>query len=113
MIKLVEVEPGRWRVARETLPPARSDLPLPYVISDTMDPVEQVDGKFYESKALFRAVGRANGLTEVGNERFKPKTRSTDDQQVKRKRRETIQKVTAEYRSGRRARVHENPEGHR
>ena len=73
MIELIEVEPGRWRVARETRPVARSNLPCPYVISDTMPPTEQVDGKFYESKAAFRAVGRALGLTEVGNEKLKPK----------------------------------------
>ena len=49
-------------MARSTsgrLPPARSDLPLPYVISDTMPPTEQVDGRFYTSKSQFRAVGRS------------------------------------------------------
>ena len=56
---------------------ASSALPLPYVISDTMPPTEQVDGKFYESKSAFRAVGRALGLTEVGNEKPKPKMRAT------------------------------------
>ena len=34
-----------------------------------MPPTEQVDGRFYTSKAAFRATGRALGLTEVGNER--------------------------------------------
>lgn len=69
-----------------------------------MPPTEQVDGKFYESKAAFRAVGRALGLTEVGNEKPKLKTtRSTDDPVVKRKRRDAIRKAAAEYRMGRRA----------
>jgi hypothetical protein len=99
---LVEVEPNKWRVHRPKLKPARSDLPLPYVISDIMPPTEQVDGVFYTSKRAFRAVGRALGLTEVGNEKFKPKTRTTDDPQFKRKRRETIGKTISEFRAGRR-----------
>jgi hypothetical protein len=65
-VRLIEYTPGKWRVDRSEIPVARSDLPLPYVISDTMPPTEQVDGKFYTSKAAFRAVGRALGLTEVG-----------------------------------------------
>jgi hypothetical protein len=73
MVELVEIEPGRWRVKREQLRPPRSDLPRPYVISDTMEPTEQVDGKFYTSKRQFRAVGRALGLTEVGTEKLKHK----------------------------------------
>ena len=71
MVKLIEVEPGKWRVDRPRLRPARSDLALPYVISDQMPPTEQVDGKFYTSKRAFRAVGRALGLTEVGTEKLK------------------------------------------
>ena len=67
-VKLIEVEPGKWRVDRPLRQPARSDLPLPYVISDIMPPTEQVDGNFYTSKRAFRAVGRAHGLTEVGND---------------------------------------------
>jgi len=93
MIELVEVEPGRWRVARNTRPAARSDLPLPYVISDEMPPTEQVDGRFYTSKSRFRAVGRALGLTEVGTEKFKPKKRSTDLPDVKAARRQAIRKA--------------------
>ena len=79
MTEFVEVAPGRWRVRRESTPVARSNLPLPYVISDAMPPTEQVDGRFYESKAAFRAVGRALGLIEVGNEKPKPKTRASAD----------------------------------
>ena len=76
-MSLIEIEPNRWVVARVRLEPARSDLPLPFVISDEMPPVEQVDGRFYTSKAAFRAVGRAHGLTEVGNEKIKPKQRAS------------------------------------
>jgi hypothetical protein len=87
---------------------ARSELPLPYVISDAMPPTEQVDGRFYESKAAFRAVGRALGLTEVGNEKFKPKERATNQREIKAKRREVIRKAAAEYAAGRRAKVYGN-----
>jgi hypothetical protein len=72
-MRLIEVEPGKWRIYRAKPKPKRSDLPLPYVISDAMPPTEQVDGNFYESKRAFRAVGKALGLTEVGNEKPKPK----------------------------------------
>lgn len=48
----------------------RSDLPCPMLISDEMPACEHVDGKFYSSKSAYRAVTRANGLTEVGNEKL-------------------------------------------
>jgi hypothetical protein len=81
-VKLIEIEPGRWRVDRPVRLVARSNLPLPHVISDQMEPTEQVDGHYYTSKRAFRAVGRSLGLTEVGNERFKPKSRSTELQET-------------------------------
>jgi len=104
MIELVETEPGKWRVARNNTPVARSELPCPTVISDTMPPTEQVDGKFYESKAAFRAVGRALGLTEVGNERPKPKQRATNARAVKETRRQSLRKAIARYKAGERPR---------
>jgi hypothetical protein len=63
------------------------------VISDEMPPTEQIDGKFYTSKRAFRAVGRANGLTEVGDQQFKPKWRSTDLAEVKARRRQTLKRA--------------------
>jgi len=102
--QLVEVEPGRWRIARAQLAPATSALPCPFVISDTMEPTEQVDGRFYTSKAAFRAVGRAHGLTEVGNEKFKPKKRASDDPTFKRRRRQTLECAVAQFKAGRRPR---------
>lgn len=102
MIELIEIEPNRWRVKREQTPPARSALPLPYVISDEMPATEQVDGRYYTSKAAFRAVGRSLGLTEVGNEKPKPKIRATADRAVDRQRRSTLDKAAAEHRMGRR-----------
>jgi len=92
-IRLIEYEPGRWRVDRREIPVARSALPMPMVISDIMPATEQVDGKFYESKSAFRRVGRALGLTEVGTEGFKPHVRSTDKREVKEARRQAIKKA--------------------
>ncbi len=99
MVKLIEVEPGRWRVDRPRPKRARSDLPLPHIVSDIMEPTEQVDGRIYTSKRAFRAVGRALGLTEVGNEKFKPKRRSTDDRTVAEGRRASIRTAIEKFRS--------------
>src|SRR5262249_37172094 len=103
-VVLIEVAPGRWRVRRPQIAPARSRVPTPYVISDEMDALEQGDGVFYTSKAKFRAVGRALGLTEVGNDpqRFRRKTRGSISAENARKRREAFHKAAAEWRMGRR-----------
>jgi hypothetical protein len=101
MIELEEFEPGRWRVRRERHLKQRSEtVPLPYVISDTMDPVEQVDGKFYTSKRQYRAVGRAHGLTEVGNEKLPPKPRASADRNIKAARRRSIHTAIQKYKAG-------------
>lgn len=48
---------------------ARSGLPSPMLISDTMDPVRSMaDGKMYESKSALRAAYREAGVVEVGND---------------------------------------------
>ena len=99
-VELVEVAPRVWRVRRERLPPQRSRLPVPYVISDIMEPTEQVDGRFYTSKRAFRRVGRSLGLVEVGNEKFKPKRRSTDEPAVKAARRQSLKTAMEKYRAG-------------
>ena len=102
-IELIEVEPGRWRVKRDTPQNfARSSHPVPYVISDTMEPTEQVDGKFYTSKRQFRSVGRALGLTEVGNEKPKPKARESGTRAAAEQRRNSIKKAIARYQAGER-----------
>src|SRR6188472_4390839 len=101
--KLTEVAPGKWRIDKRQIAPARSDLAVPYVISDIMEPTEQVDGRFYTSKAAFRAVGRALGLTEVGNEKPKPRTRTTNKADVE-KRRQSIHKAVQQYKAGVRTR---------
>ena len=100
-IKLVEVEPGKWRVKRPELRQKRSHLPLPFVISDTMDPTEQVDGKFYSSKRQFRAVGKALGLIEVGNETFhvKPKQRVSTSRVETEKRSRAVKTAIEKFKS--------------
>jgi len=97
--KYVEVDKNRWQFVYQLPPPKRSGLPRPYVISDTMPPTEQVDGIFYESKAAFRAKGKALGLIEVGNEKLAPKRRSTDTRQVKEARRKEIKKAIEKYKA--------------
>jgi hypothetical protein len=98
-MRLVEIAYNRWRFVRDETPPARSEFPCPHIISDIMDPVEQVDGRFYTSKAQFRAVGRALGLTEVGNEKPKPKVRATADPKVKEARQQSLRKAIEKLRS--------------
>lgn len=44
------------------------------VISDTMaDTWHPADGKHYDSKSKFRAVTKAHGCVEIGNEKFAPR----------------------------------------
>jgi len=104
MMKLIEVAPNRWRIDKPSAPVARSALPCPMVISDEMPPVEQVDGRYYTSKRQYRAVGRAHGLTEVGNEKFAPKRRSTSEREVKEARRKTLRTAVEKYKAGHRPR---------
>jgi len=103
-VELEEFEPGRWRIKRPELRRARSDLPLPYVISDIMEPTEQVDGKFYTSKRQFRAVGRSLGLIEIGTEKLKPKVRETaaNSRAYKNRRRQSIKTAIEKYKAGHR-----------
>lgn len=68
------------RIDRDA-PQARSGLPVPHFITDTMDEVEHpCDGKHYTSKSEFRKVTRQNGCVEVGNDaqRLKPPKRERD-----------------------------------
>ena len=100
-IELVEVEPGKFRVKRPELRLQHSSLPMPYVISDIMPPTEQVDGRFYTSKRAFRAVGRANGLTEVGTEKLKPNVqRASTTTAAKNARRQAVKQAIERVRSG-------------
>ena len=99
-VELEEFEPGRWRVLKTRFLAPVSDLPCPQIISDIMPPTEQVDGRFYESKSAFRAVGRANGLIEVGNEKLPPRQRATNNPAVQKRRREAIGKAIQQFKAG-------------
>jgi hypothetical protein len=96
----MQTGPTSWAFVTVTAPPKRGDLPLPYVISDCMEPVEQVDGKFYTSKRQYRAVGRSLGLTEVGTEKFKPKGRASEARSVKDARRKAIHTSIQKFKAG-------------
>lgn len=99
----VQTGPHSWAFVTVREPPKKGDLPVPYVISDIMEPVEQVDGNFYTSKSQFRAVGRSLGLTEVGNEKPKPKKRATDDKKAMREARiQSLKKAKERYNAGER-----------
>ena len=104
---MVVIEDGNRTIYRhvEDRDPKASDLPRPYVISDIMEPTEQVDGRFYTSKKAFRKVGRELGLTEVGNEKVPPKQRGTDDIQFKRARKQALKTAIDKYRAGHRSRT--------
>jgi len=112
MSELVEIAPNRWRFVREQTPPARSTLPMPYVISDVMEPTEQVDGKFYTSKRQFRAVGRALGLTEVGNEKPRLKSRSLTTREQRSARQRVIKDAIEKVKAGHYERYY-HPDGRR
>jgi len=99
---LYQVGPNRWTNRPPERAAARSPMPTPMVISDTMEPTEQVDGKFYTSKRQFRAVGRALGLIEVGNEKPKPKQRATNDRATKDARRASLKTALEKFKAGHR-----------
>lgn len=86
------------------LPPARSHLPFPMVISDEMDAVQsQLDGQFYTSKSRLRETYRAAGVTEVGNDpaRNKPFVKPKPDRKAIR---DTTEKAIARFKRGERVR---------
>ena len=62
-----------------------------------------MDGQFYTSKAAFRATGRALGLTEIGNEKVKPKQRASARREEKEKRRKSLKIALEKYKAGYRA----------
>lgn len=77
--------------------PERSALPAPMLALDTMDALwHPHDGRMYESKSEFRAITKASGGEEVGNDT------QTDNRKVDTVTRddvgEAIQKLNAGYR---------------
>jgi hypothetical protein len=100
----MQIEPTKWAFVAVNPPPKRGELPLPYVISDHMEPTEQVDGKFYTSKRAFRAVGRSHGLIEIGTEKLPTKkVRATTDKSVAFSRRQSLRKAIEKYKAGQRS----------
>lgn len=66
--KALPVEPRK-----AAIPPARSELPFPMIVSDQIELQSQVDGKIYTSKSALRRSYRERGYVEIGNEELKPK----------------------------------------
>lgn len=66
--------------------PKKSNLPCPMVISDSMPDTEHVNGNFYSSKSAYRAVTKANGYVEVGNDpsRFRKPGQKKPDPKARR-----------------------------
>lgn len=63
----------------------RAILGAPMVITDEMPATKHMaDGEFYTSKRKFRAVTRAHGCVEVGNDpaMFRPKLKPKVDRQA-------------------------------
>lgn len=83
--------------------PARSDLPMPRIASDSMAPVQSMlDGLMYDSKSAIRATYKAAGVIEVGNDpaRHRQRERPKADRQAIK---ETIDKARARHARGERA----------
>jgi hypothetical protein len=87
---------------KKRIEPKRSDLPVPMVISDVMDPVQsQASGVFYDSKSAIRAEYRRLGMIEVGNDKRPPRKRHrTNRAEIK----QTVEKAVARFNRGERAR---------
>lgn len=84
--------------------PARSNLPMPMLTRDQMDPVQsQLDGKLYDSKSALRRTYKQAGVVEVGNDpaRFKTPSKPKPDETAVRR---TIEKAIARHNNGERVR---------
>ncbi len=51
---------------------ARSSLPAPHFVTDTIEIRSMHDGKMYTSKSKLRGEYRAHGVEEIGNEKPQP-----------------------------------------
>lgn len=68
---------GNGRKVYRTVPDrtdaARSSLPAPHFVCDTMPETQSMlDGKYYTSKSELRATYKAAGMIELGNEEMAP-----------------------------------------
>ena len=81
--------------------PAQSDLPRPYVVSDTTPPLRHHGtGEILESKSAFRKRNKELGFTEIGNE--KPKGRRAPVKLDRQQRKQDIHKAIYQLKNGRR-----------
>ncbi|NKL79954.1 hypothetical protein [Rhizobium leguminosarum] len=72
---------------------ARSDLPAPHFVSDSIDIQSMHDGRHYTSKAKLRSAYRSAGVVEIGNEKPQPIEKPKTDRNEIRK---ELQRVYAE-----------------
>lgn len=82
----IELGEGRkvYRRVEAAPRPARSALASPHVASDTMEPVQHpCTGEVFTSKSGFRAVTRAHGCVEVGDDpaRLRPRPARKPDRE--------------------------------
>lgn len=78
----VKTEKGWRKTYTEPPKPVRlGNMPCPRIATDTMDPTEHVDGKFYDSKSAYRAVTKREGYIEIGNDpaRLRPRQEAKRD----------------------------------
>lgn len=70
---------GKWRINPDTgkLEPYEEPPPSslgPMIVTDEMPWTQHpCNGKFYNSKSAFRAVTKANGMVEIGNDKIERK----------------------------------------
>jgi hypothetical protein len=92
-----------YRWVDEPAPDRVSDFPCPRIAGDSMAPVQSMlDGKMYDSKSALRATYKAAGVTEVGNDPARLKTRQkpkVDKQSIK----DSLDKAEARFNRGERA----------
>lgn len=74
---------------KEHIAPARSSLPAPMVVGDSIEPTRSMaDGKYYTSKSRLRGTYKPNGnpngnsYIEVGTEALKPKEKPKPDRKA-------------------------------
>lgn len=89
-------------IEKDLAPPKyASDGVAPNVISDTMEPLRHMaTGKYFDSKAAFRAETKAAGCIEVGNDPAAARPRKPVPLS-REKRREDIRKTIYDLRNGR------------
>ena len=57
---------------------AKSDLPMPYIRSDGMDPImNHADGRLYDSKSAYYGAVKAAGCEIVGDAKLEPRNEPT------------------------------------